>query len=222
VRAAVMKVLSLHADEICATDYELLNDAIASYAARHATARPGEDPRDRVWLGAWSSHKRHRPDCDCKSRMRRGRVSGKWSERCLRHYKRRRKKLFELEILVVRKRSVKGGLLKAIGNRRARGNAHEVWFGPEVEAAIEKVMHANRGVPEPPPLHIAGMPEVEAPASPRMFPRFTSPTRSTPPAAAPFSGPRWQLHGAHCTCESCYTQRVQQLSGHDPPEAGRP
>jgi len=226
-----MNVLSRHAGETCPTDYELAEDLVHHYAA--AYSRSGrEDPRDRVFMGSWSTHRKHRPDCDCRSRMRRSpkpNSNGRYNinEHCLRQVKRRRRRLLELDILVIRKRSEKGGMLKASKFRRARGNAHVIWVGPEVEAEIRRLQHINRGAPPPAPIPVMGDLDVdEQPAtmsSPAPAQQLRRPLSSyltpdgrrrllpqRPPAAD--GG-----HGPSCACEHCFAKLLPLLAGPGPP-----
>ena len=146
VRGGVALYISRHPHEFSVVDRNLLEDVISNYAAAASDTRSPVDPRERVWFGAWSSHKRHDRNCDCRSRMHVSPISSKRSEKCLRHYKRRRRRMFERGHLVLRQKSEKGGLLKAVGRRRARGRAHAVWFGPAIEACIKEIQRANRGL----------------------------------------------------------------------------
>jgi hypothetical protein len=228
VRQALMNVLSRHAAEVCPTDYELAEDLVHHYAAAYSRDSR-EDPRDRVFMGSWSTHRKHRPDCDCRSRMRRSprpNRSGRYNvnEHCLRQVKRRRRRLLELNIFVIRKRSEKGGMLKASKFRRARGNAHVIWVGPEVEAEIRRLQHINRGAPPPPPPPIPVTHDVEVdvnvakelaqirrPLSSYLTPdgrRRLLPQR--PPAADGGRGPQ-------CSCERCMAEILPLLAGPGPP-----
>lgn len=230
VRQALMNVLSRHTAEVCPTDYRLAEDFVYHYAAAVYTEKEHrQDPRTRVFMGAWSSHHRHRPGCDCRSRMRRSPVSHRVTEKCLRQIKRRRKALVELGIFVISKRSEKGGLLKAIGRHRARGNSHAMWVGSEVEAEIMRLQRANRGAAPPDPVGIPTLENTErhleqpaVAAAPAAFKAHGLLTRFLTPEGRRRVSPRApvaQLHGPTCTCESC-CQRWLWPAGPDPPSNG--
>jgi len=223
VRQALSNVLARHAGEISPTDYQLVDDFVYHYAAAVYTEKEHrEDPRNRVFMGAWSSHKRHKPEHDCRQHFHRSPASGKWNEGCLRNIKRRRNHLLELGVFVIRVRSMKGGMLKATKKHKARGNSHVIWLGAVVEAELQRIQHANRGTSPQPPLVLADVGDVEAPA--RSIPQFTPPTRPPAQLTKPvFAWPgRRQLHDKTCTCETCFAKRTQQLFGHDPPEQVQP
>ncbi len=143
VRQAVINLF--RRNKIPAGYYPFIDAFIISWGQALKHARPGEDPRLRVFVGARSTHKLVDPECDCKSRTKRS-AAGWLCEKCLRYHKRIRADLVRRGWFKRTHHNPKGGCIK--GRKRGGhpvGDADGWWLDGEL---AEEVMHeiaAKRG-----------------------------------------------------------------------------